>query len=50
MSFGLPLPLMLSHAGLAIWLAILVGGSVLASLVPAFRAARLTIRETLAYV
>jgi putative ABC transport system permease protein len=50
MSFGLPLPLMLSHAGLVIWLAILVGGSVLASLIPAFRAARLTIRETLAYV
>ncbi len=50
MSFGLPLPLMLSHAGLAIWLAILVGGSVLASLIPAVRAARLTIRETLAYV
>lgn len=50
MSFGLPLPLMLSHSGLAIWLAILIFGSTAASLVPAFRAARLTIRETLAYI
>jgi putative ABC transport system permease protein len=50
MSFGLPLPLMLSHSGLSIWLAILVAGSAAASLVPAFRAAHLTIRETLAYI
>ena len=50
MSFGLPLPLMLSHSGLSIWLAILIVGSTAASLVPAFRAARLTIRETLAYI
>lgn len=50
MSFGLPLPLILSHAGLMTWLAILVIGSAAASLVPALRAARLTIRETLAHI
>jgi putative ABC transport system permease protein len=50
LSFGLPLPLMLSHSGLLIWLAILIVGSTAASLVPAFRATRLTIRETLAYI
>jgi ABC-type lipoprotein release transport system permease subunit len=41
---------MLSHSGLLIWLAILIVGSTAASLVPAFRATRLTIRETLAYI
>jgi putative ABC transport system permease protein len=50
MSFGLPLPLTLSGPGLLIWLAILVVGSAAASLIPARRAARLTIRETLAYI
>lgn len=49
LSFGLPLPLTLSLPGLGLWLAIVAVGSVVASLVPALNAAKLTIRETLAY-
>ncbi|MCP8884620.1 ABC transporter permease [Devosia sp. XJ19-1] len=49
MSFGLPLPLTISTGAIGIWTLILVAGSVLASLTPARQAARLTIRQTLAY-
>ncbi len=49
LSFGLPLPLRLSLPALGLWLAILTGGAIAASLAPALSAARLTIRETLAY-
>jgi putative ABC transport system permease protein len=48
-SFGLPLPLTVSPAAIAIWCGILVAGSVGASLAPARRATRLTIRQTLAH-
>ena len=49
LSFGLPLPLTVSPEAIAIWTLILAVGSVLASLAPARQAARLTIRQTLAY-
>lgn len=49
LSFGLALPLMLSYPALGMWLGIIVLGTVVASVVPALRAARLTVRETLAY-
>lgn len=47
--FRLPLELVLSPAGLLIWLTVVVLGSAAASAQPASRAARLTVRETLAY-
>ena len=49
LSFGLPLPLTLSPAAIPIWMAILLVGSAGASLAPARRAARLTIRQTLVH-
>lgn len=49
MNAGLPLPLMLSPAAAAIWLALIVLVAMAASAYPARRAAQLTIRETLAY-
>jgi putative ABC transport system permease protein len=48
--FNVPLPLVSTPLTMLIWLAVVLGGSALASAVPAWRAARLTIRETLAYV
>ena len=50
LSFRVPLPLFLSPAELGMWFSIVLAGSVLASAFPAQRAARLTIRETLAYL
>ncbi len=50
MSFGLALPLTVSVAAIAIWIGILIVGSVAASLLPARRATRLTIRQTLAHI
>lgn len=50
LSFGLPLPLAFSGTALLIWLVILFGGSVAASLWPALTATRLTIHQTLAHV
>lgn len=50
LSFGLPLPLAFSGTALLIWLVILFGGSIGASLWPAITATRLTIRQTLAHV
>jgi putative ABC transport system permease protein len=43
-------PFVISPPGVLIWLAIVLGGSAVASAVPAWRASRLTIRETLAYI
>ena len=43
------MPLQITWQGFAIWLAVVVGLSVLASMLPARNAARLTIREVLAY-
>jgi putative ABC transport system permease protein len=50
MSFRSPLPLIISPMGLVIWFLVLVIGSIAASAYPAQQAARLTVRETLAYV
>jgi len=50
LSFRSPLPLVMSPAGLAIWLSVIVIGSIAASAYPARQASRLTIRETLAYI
>jgi putative ABC transport system permease protein len=47
--FGSPIPLRLTLEGAAIWLAAVLGLSALASVLPARSAARLTIREVLAY-
>jgi putative ABC transport system permease protein len=48
--FNVPLPLVSTPLTMLIWLAVVLIGSALASAVPAWRAARLTVRETLAYV
>lgn len=50
MSFRSPLPLMISPVGLAIWITLILVGSIAASAYPAQQASRLTVRETLAYV
>jgi putative ABC transport system permease protein len=50
MSFRAPLPLILSPMGIAIWLSVIIVGSIAASAYPARQASRLTVRETLAYV
>ena len=50
LAFRSPLPLTLSPEGLGIWLAVIIVGAIAASAYPARQAARLTIRETLAYV
>ncbi len=49
-SFYVPLDLVISPLGLAIWLLVIVLGSIAASAYPAWQASRLTIRETLAYI
>jgi putative ABC transport system permease protein len=46
---GSPIPLTVTLEGVAIWLAVVLGLSALASVLPARNAARLTIREVLAY-
>ncbi len=48
--FNAPLPLVSTPLTMLIWLAVVLVGSALASAVPAWRASRLTVRETLAYV
>jgi putative ABC transport system permease protein len=50
LSFRSPLPLIVSPMGLAIWLSVIVIGSIAASAYPAQQASRLTIRETLTYI
>jgi putative ABC transport system permease protein len=47
--FGTSLSFVFSPAGLFIWLAIILGIAVVASLLPAYRAMRMSVRETLAY-
>lgn len=47
--FGLAFPLAVSARALAAWLAIITIGSALASAIPAWKATRLTIRESLVY-
>jgi putative ABC transport system permease protein len=48
--FNVPLPLVSTPLTMLTWLAVVLIGSTLASAVPAWRASRLTVRETLAYV
>ena len=50
LSFGAPLPLIMSPIAIAVWLVIIVVGSAMASAYPAWRASQLTIREALAYL
>ena len=50
MAFNLPLPLVLSPAAAAECLLLIVVGAAAASFYPAWRASRLTVRETLAYI
>jgi putative ABC transport system permease protein len=47
--FGGPLPFVFSPIGLFTWLAIVIGIAFVASLMPAYRAMRMSVRETLAY-
>jgi putative ABC transport system permease protein len=47
--FGGPLSFVFSPQGLAIWLAIVLVMAFVASLLPAYRAMRMSVRETLAY-
>jgi putative ABC transport system permease protein len=46
---GKPLMFVFSPVGLVLWLAVVVGISIVASLLPAFRAMKMSVRETLAY-
>jgi putative ABC transport system permease protein len=50
MSFRSPLPLVISPVGLAVWVTLIIVGSIAASAYPAQQASKLTVRETLAYV
>jgi putative ABC transport system permease protein len=47
--FGTTLSFVFSLTGLAAWLAIVMGIAFAASLLPAYRAMRMSVRETLAY-
>ncbi len=49
MMSGVPLPFFFSTEGLVFWLSIIAVISVVASLLPAYKAQRMSIRETLAY-
>lgn len=49
-SFYVPLDLIVSPLGLAVWLLVIVLGSMAASAYPAWQASCLTVRETLAYI
>lgn len=49
LSFGMALPLSLSHHALGIWVVVVIASSLMASFVPAVRSTRLSIRETLAH-
>jgi putative ABC transport system permease protein len=48
--FNAPLPLVSTPLTMLIWLAVVLIGSAAASAVPAWRASRLTVHETLAYI
>ena len=45
-----PIPFKMSAQGIVIWITVVVVGAVLATLAPAYRASRLTVREALAYL
>jgi putative ABC transport system permease protein len=48
--FGLPFPLVLALKPLLLWVALVTAGALAASALPALRAARMSIHETLAYL
>lgn len=50
MAFRAPLPLAVSPTAIAVWLGIVIAGSSVASVYPAWKASQLTIRETLTYI
>ena len=45
-----PIPFEVSAQGIAIWILVVIVGSAVATLAPASQAARLTVREALAYL
>jgi putative ABC transport system permease protein len=47
---GTPIPLEVSAPGIIIWILVVIVGAALATLAPASQAARLTVREALAYL
>jgi putative ABC transport system permease protein len=47
---GTPIPLEVSVQGIVIWILVVIIGAALAVLAPASQAARLTVREALAYL
>jgi ABC-type transport system, involved in lipoprotein release, permease component len=49
MAFRAPLPLVISVGGIVLWIAIVIAGSILATVFPARRASNITTREALAY-
>lgn len=49
MAFKTPLPLVFSFKGLIVWMVLILAGSILSGSWPAWRASKLTIRETLVY-
>jgi putative ABC transport system permease protein len=49
LAFRITLPLVYSPQAVVLWLLLVIGGAALASALPAWRASRMTIRETLAY-
>jgi len=50
LSLPVSLPFQISAPGVAIWVVVVILGAALATLAPAFRASRLTVREALAYL
>jgi putative ABC transport system permease protein len=50
MFFGTPIPFEISAGGIAVWIFLIACGAALASLAPASQAARLTVREAIAYL
>jgi len=49
MAFKIPLALIVSPAALTGWVGLIIAGSIVATLYPAYRASRMTTREALAY-
>jgi putative ABC transport system permease protein len=49
LAFRITLPLVYAPQAVLLWLLLVLGGAALASALPAWRASRMTIRETLAY-
>lgn len=50
LAFRSPLPLIISPSVVLTWLAVIIVGAIIASAYPAWRASRLTVRETLAHI